>query len=294
MRLKSNAIRRPSLTRYRPQGISKYLMPRTLPRSFREVLKQEFQRRKNNNRRYSLRAYAKFLGISPAHLSEVLNGKMGLSVRLAAQIAERLQLNEELTAYFCDSVEYLHGASRLVREEAKTRLHRRKHFFEEMNLGTLEVIGKWYHFALLELIRIKDFRFSVEAASHLLGVDVVHVQSALERLQKLGFLEPNAGGWTNRKPLASSPESIPSEVVRRYHKDMMKMAFDALDAQPVDERIAMSTVLGIERSRIPEVQKALQEFAHQLCRDFGASPRPDSVYGLSMQFFSLTKEKITP
>ncbi len=57
------------------------------PRSF---LRLEFERRLKRNPRYSLRAFARQIGLQPARLSYVLSGKHGLSRDAAALIASRL------------------------------------------------------------------------------------------------------------------------------------------------------------------------------------------------------------
>ena len=46
-----------------------------------EIVKNEFERRKSKNKSYSLRAYARDLGISPSYLSKLLNSQVPLTER---------------------------------------------------------------------------------------------------------------------------------------------------------------------------------------------------------------------
>lgn len=54
-----------------------------------------FNERKDKNSRYSLRAFARSLGVSSGQLSEILSGKRPLSHKLARRISIALALTEE-------------------------------------------------------------------------------------------------------------------------------------------------------------------------------------------------------
>ena len=59
-------------------------------KSYRTTLLDELTRRKNKNPSYSLRAYARDLGISSTSLSDVLSAKRNLSRKNALKVAEKL------------------------------------------------------------------------------------------------------------------------------------------------------------------------------------------------------------
>ena len=69
--------------------------------SCRVILQQTLFTKQQKNKRYSLRAFARDLKISPSFLSEVINGKYGISKQLAGQIADRLGFNSEENQHFC-------------------------------------------------------------------------------------------------------------------------------------------------------------------------------------------------
>jgi plasmid maintenance system antidote protein VapI len=56
-----------------------------------EILREKLTRGQVRNRRYSLRALARDIGLSPSHLSEVLNGRHRISAKTAGQILRTLQ-----------------------------------------------------------------------------------------------------------------------------------------------------------------------------------------------------------
>jgi len=69
--------------------------------SCRVILQQTLFSKQQKNKRYSLRAFARDLKISPSFLSEVLSGKYGISKQLAGQIADRLGFTNEESQHFC-------------------------------------------------------------------------------------------------------------------------------------------------------------------------------------------------
>lgn len=69
-----------------------------------ELLIQEIAKRKLTNSRYSLRAFAKFLGIAPSTLSRILSNHQELSISGSKKIMRKLKFTEEQKIVFISSV----------------------------------------------------------------------------------------------------------------------------------------------------------------------------------------------
>ena len=67
---------------------------------YRVFLLEELRRRKGKNARYSLRGYARALGVDVGFLSKLLSGKALLSLDLADRVAKKLKITGELRAEF--------------------------------------------------------------------------------------------------------------------------------------------------------------------------------------------------
>src|SRR4051812_22994437 len=89
---------------------------------YRQFLKREFGTRSRAQEKYSLRSFARDLGLAPSRLSEILNHKQGLSFDLAQRVGEKLGLNDRELELFCHLVESEHARSQVKRELAKTRV----------------------------------------------------------------------------------------------------------------------------------------------------------------------------
>jgi transcriptional regulator with XRE-family HTH domain len=61
---------------------------------FRLLLRRELRKRKNANPQYSMRAFARFLGVNPTFLSQVLRGTRSVSQIMLLKMATRLKLEE--------------------------------------------------------------------------------------------------------------------------------------------------------------------------------------------------------
>jgi transcriptional regulator with XRE-family HTH domain len=64
------------------------------------ILRSELERRKRDHPRYSLRAFARQLGLSPAFLSKVLRSRGELSAEKSRRVALRLGYSQEATEQF--------------------------------------------------------------------------------------------------------------------------------------------------------------------------------------------------
>jgi DNA-binding transcriptional regulator YdaS (Cro superfamily) len=59
---------------------------------FRDLLRDELDRRRARNRRYSLRSFARFLGVDHSTLSQIIRGRRRLTPRTIGPMGERLGL----------------------------------------------------------------------------------------------------------------------------------------------------------------------------------------------------------
>lgn len=92
---------------------------------YRFYLQVEFSKRLEKNARYSLRAYARDLKMSPGKLSEVLSKKQGLAVAKAQEIVEILNWDQDQSSWFNDLVLANHGKESFLKQAAKARIHER-------------------------------------------------------------------------------------------------------------------------------------------------------------------------
>ena len=84
----------------------------------RKMLNEEINLRKSRNPQYSLRAFARDLGVSPSTISEILNGHHLPSTNRALTIVARLAWEDEQRQKFLDAVSVLAARRPAVRSRA--------------------------------------------------------------------------------------------------------------------------------------------------------------------------------
>ena len=99
------------------------------------------------NSRYSLRAFAKHLGVGPSTLSQILNQKRSLSDKMCEKLAAPLGLSP-------------HRMRHLMQREPGPLPDAASAFpnFLKIEEDRFHFITDWYYYTILELTRVEDFK----------------------------------------------------------------------------------------------------------------------------------------
>lgn len=257
----------------------------TTVKDFRDLLKAELSRRIDKNPRYSLRAFARDLNMGSARLSEVLNARAGISEKRALEIAEILDLDESTKEKFLSLVISQHSRSRLKRSIAQERVETQN--TKTINHDLFQTISDWKHFAILETLRLKKSKGSSSEVAKILGLGVVEVRLAIERLERVGIVEKKRSRYYPNPNFIRVPSHSGSEGIRNYHKQILTKALESIDSQSPARRDLGSSVFAIDSSKIPELKKRIAEFRKSIVQ-LAQSSKEDRVYAFSTQLFDLS------
>ena len=252
----------------------------------RDILNEKVQL----NPRYSLRAFARDLNVSPSILSEVISGKHGLSEKMAARIAAKLGLNTEEKSIFCDQVIALHSRSSIKRDLATKRIEQVKLMYKESSLqmDTFKIISDWYHFAILEITYLEDFKSDHSWIAKKLGITKLEVDASIQRLMRVGLLQNYNGKLRATEDYSSTPNEVPSKVIKKFQRQLIEKSLAALEMQDIHNRDITSLTLSIDKKNLPSAKIRLKEFRRQFDAEFGTGKKKNGVYCLALQFFELT------
>ena len=221
---------------------------------FREQLRGELARRNRVNPRYSLRAFARQAGLSPAFLSKVLRGTKNLSPARAEAVAGKL-------GYATPGI-------------------------ASLDLEAFQVISDWYHTALLELATTKGFRPEAAWIARKLGVTTDEVRGALARLVRLGLLRKERGSYVKTDAFLATPTDRPNQAIRNFHAQMLVKARQALDEQDVSQRDFGGSTIAIDPAKLELAKKEIRKFRLRLMKLLD-SDKPTAVYQFNTQLFKL-------
>lgn len=262
---------------------------------YREILKKHFAERLEENPRYSLRAFSRDLAISPSRLSEILNGKQGLSGEWAEKISSRLQMSSREADEFYQKVLASDARAKGVRQAAISRLEQASgQDYLAVQADAFKIIADWYHFALMELTKLKSFRPSSQWIAKKLGISVYEAKLAGDRLARLGLMEKGRARWRLTNKTLTTSNGVPSEAIRKFNRQILEKSREAVSFQPVEERDISSLTLAVRKKDIPVVIEKIRKFRREInseleqaVPDGGA----DEVYSLAIQFFRLTEKE---
>lgn len=257
---------------------------------YQDFLLEEFRSRRSRNPHYSLRAFARDLGMPASKLSQNLRGLCGISVAKAEKIATKLQMRDDEKQLFLALVESQHARSRVAREQAHASLRQIcEERLDEISLETFSAVRDWYHMAILEMTDIKGFRPDPEWISTQLGLPVSMVNEAVQRLQALELLAIDEGGkWRQTHVTLELPSGVPSRTIREHHKQILTKAILALDETRVEKRDYSSQTFAFDDAGLNEIKNMIREFQRKLGK-LSHQGQKNSVYVMSMQLFPLVE-----
>lgn len=241
-----------------------------------EIIHRKFIEKRLRNPNYSLRSFARTLGVNSGPLSEIISRKRPLSGKMASQIVQRLDLNiEEHGRFLSNTV------------PTKTRVKARK--FHSIDVDSFAVIADWYHFAILSLLQTDDFNSDPHWIAKRLGITPSETKMALKRLQKLGFIKKNGGGFVRMHAGLATTTDVPSSALRASHRQALEQCLRSLDEVPAHLRDITSVTFPVDPARLPEAKQMLQKFRRKFLAIMESGPKKE-VYHLELCLVPLTQK----
>ncbi len=140
---------------------------------YRVMLKTELELRLKRNSRYSLRAMARDISLSPGFLNQVLSSKRNLSEHKAQQVAKALSWSSSKAKIFISEVRYSLTDDTELKESIMGEI---KHLigptsrFNQVQEDTFKLMANWYYFAISSLSETKNFISDPKSISKRLGL----------------------------------------------------------------------------------------------------------------------------
>ncbi len=215
--------------------------------SIKNLIQEEFLKRLKSNKSYSMRAYAKSLGIDQSLLSKIMRGERELTVKMAMRLSHSLGLSTEETSQKLKQ-------DRVITNE-----------FKKIQEDVFVMMSDWYHFALLELIKLDDFQNDLNWMARTLGVKAFEIKLALERLERLGFIEINPeqielirtdNEWFNYQNT--------NHARKMMQKQLLHKAIEAIDEVDFQQRVNSSLTFSLNENDLPLFKEKMKEFISEI------------------------------
>jgi uncharacterized protein (TIGR02147 family) len=246
--------------------------------------KKEFQEK---NSQFSLRAFARNLDISPSSLSEIINKKRILSLKMIEKISQHLKLNES------------------ERHELMVRLIKEKHLSKNSSQSSKILNNKrdvikedhgflienHLYYSFLSLMQLKSFQFDKKWIAEKLKCSKEEISEVINSLLALKMIDIDPRG--NLVMLTNGLEStkdIPNLSVRNRHKLNLLDAQKSLEDDHIHLRDFSFMTIPANPRKIPLVKKLISDFQDQI-ELLLSDDKSTHVYELAIQLFPRTKIK---
>lgn len=255
-----------------------------------DFLRRELDRRLGNNPRYSMRAFARALGMSPGELSEVLREKRPISAKACQKVATALDLSPAEFKHLLVLATTAVGRDKagdpmpMKTQLATSQAHR-------LDEDRFRLVSDWWCFAILNLLDIDDIRWTRVEIAERFGITQLQAQAAMDRLERLGLVKKTAPDRAVCGDFVEHSSEVSSEAIRRYHRSLLEKAIEALDNHDREQRDITGIGFALDRRELKAIAREIAEFQEQLIAKYARKRRGrkfDSVYQLEMALFRLS------
>ena len=255
------------------------------------VFSRELRDRKARNPKYSLRAFARDLGVSPASLSCFLNGKSGVAIEAVNGLLAQTSLPYSLQEFLLQYAQFCSSRSTKNKRKAKESLELiSRSSGAKLDLDAFEIIQDPMHFVVLECLKLASTNKSAEQIGIFLGLEPMKVIEILVRLKSVGLVAEKDSVYRPTKNATYTFPEGPKQAVRNFHRNILTMAEQSL-SRPIETRTFMSLVSACSRSQRKSIGKKIEDFMKQLEYEIESSKEEkDDVCVIGFYDFSLQKE----
>lgn len=249
-----------------------------MAQDFRLYLQGVFSERCKKNSSYSLRAFAKSLSIDNSTLAKIMNGKRKLGKRAIQNFGDRLGLSPKEIQPYLD-----------IEQKEESDLN-----VVQVEQDQFQIIADWYHYAILELMQLKDFQTKPQWIARELGITKSEAQFAIERLQRAELLEIDSEGiWHDLSvgKTTNISKGKTSTAQRNLQKEILEKGIEAIDEVPLEERNNTSMTFAIDVEKMAEAQEEIKRFRRRMARLLTESENKTAVYNLGIALYPLTKNQ---
>ncbi len=257
-----------------------------------EILQLAIKAYKVKKPSYSNNALARDLGVAPSFLSNILNGKKSIPIKLIEKIFNFLKFNDEEKRAFLRSLYIkLYQGSILEKYIEDLNVFSVEQFIK-LEQDTHSLLDNWYYIALLEFFSCSNFVDNKEFLAKKFQITEVEVTKALFVMESEGFfIRDSSNNFKKKNSLLSLPGKNNSKQLKGFHAQMISKALDCLNIETTEEAYKKRTLSGltiaVDPKNITKAIKMLERSMHDISLELSKGECSE-VYQLNVQLFPLS------
>jgi uncharacterized protein (TIGR02147 family) len=228
---------------------------------------------------------------SPTALKHVIDGKRNLSLESANKFAGALKIEGIQRHYFLTLVLFNQASTIEEREKYLNELTelKRSETPSHIEEAQFEILSKWYHLVIREVVNLPDFKNSSKWISRVLMPQISPREAAdsIQLLKLLGLIEKRDGKYYPVDKTLTTDERVRSIKVLEYHRQMIQNGSESMVRFRSDEREISGTTLCMNSEDVQNIKKLIREFNKKVLNIAANSVDSDQIYQLNFQFFPL-------
>ena len=238
------------------------------------ILSEKFLDLKNKNQQLSHRYFAKKIGLSSGALSEILQGKRKISLKLAQKIADRLCLNPKEKAHFLG-----------LNEE---QIEPQGLDYTDLKNDQFQMISDWHHFAILNLVKSDYCVHKADWFARQLNLPLKTVTEALRRLLRLELLKIKGNKFVRTASRLTTSDGIRNLSIIKSNTADLQMIQSQINVIDVQQRDLTSITLLIDEEKMKDYKKWIRGIQDKFANKFQTT-KSKTVFRLSIALFPLRK-----
>ncbi|MCR5029283.1 MAG: DUF4423 domain-containing protein [Fibrobacter sp.] len=260
---------------------------------YRDLLKSYYERRKKEMPLYSYRMMGEKLGLDSSYLFRVLQKKHHLPAHALQKAKEMLGVVGRSAEYF----DLLYAASVTKDVAQKEELMAKAIALRDverhsLQAAELKMLENWWIPAVRAYLELSGGVVNPKqiAKDMCPPITEAQAQEAIEILKDAGLVKKLASGklaLADAHLTAGGPEK--AKAVRKFQKQALQLASDALENIPVEERNISTLTLSVDKEAFEDLGDMAREFRRLVQKRVDSVEHPDRVMQLSMAFYPIAR-----
>lgn len=240
------------------------------------ILRKEYFNKLDHNPAYSIRAFARDIGVGKTTLHEILNNDKKLNQLTCERVLEYLEYPEDLKDLVLNYN---------LRPESDEN-------YKELTDEEFKTIATCEHYGVLSLARTGLCEFNKNSLAERLDISVDDLEEIVDDLKELDLIAIKEN-YLHRtpRPLTTSYD-IKSSTIRGYHKNNLDKIKGALDGVEVDLRDIASSTFLMEPAKIKVLKRELKSLRRKLVSDFENEGKESEVFLLNFSLIPISRRSL--
>ena len=261
---------------------------------YRRYLKDYFDFQKSKSHAFSHRFLANKLGLAtPNFILLVIQGKRNITSETCSKLSEVMDLTDKEAEYFENMVNYDQARRPKEKDRYYSRImsSRQAMKIEKLEDWQYEYFSNWYTPIIRDMVIQGDFKGDFKALASRItpAVTLAQVKRSLKLLVKLGLIKLEGNKYVPQSPFVSTGPEVNSTAVVNFHRNMVRLAGEAIDRHPKNQRNISSCTVNISEEVYKKLADKITSFRKDVMAIAETSGNPDRIYQMNFQLFPLTK-----